>query len=507
MRTRIFGLLIGLTLTSVVSTSVFAATPFKEAVSADDLASAYRAAQAGGDKVRILIVPGHEPLQGGTQFGGYYERELALLIAEELRAQLSTDENFEVIVARTSKGWTPTFSRYFDREKKDIEAFVEDHKDDMERLERRGKVTEIEEQAAHNAAPSDVALRLYGITKWANEHRVDLMLHLHLNDETGHNEDERGVHSGMSIYVPDEIYGNAKASKALAAPIFARLNTTTATSTFGYEQRGILEDRELIAIGAFNTSKVPSLLIEYGYIYEPRITGGGAMNEVLQDFAYQTALGVKDFFGSPGRPRFSSKVLPYTFTSDVLATTTSSSTPEQSRGIYALQAVLRALGFYPGTEASLTVCPVSGISNVCTLEALKAFQASKGYEAVGTLGPLTRSALNTYLGTQVVMTPPVPTPTPAPTPIQNACSPLTATLALDATDATTNGEVSKLQTILAKDTTIYPEGLITGYYGPATDRAVKRFQVERGVVAASSTAYGLVGPATKAALLTSCTAS
>lgn len=37
-------------------------------------------------------------------------------------------------------------------------------------------------------------------------------------------------------------------------------------------------------------------------------------------------------------------------------------------------------------------------------------------------------------------------------------------------------EVKKLQEFLKQDPDIYPEGLVTGYYGPITERAVKRFQ-------------------------------
>jgi len=40
----------------------------------------------------------------------------------------------------------------------------------------------------------------------------------------------------------------------------------------------------------------------------------------------------------------------------------------------------------------------------------------------------------------------------------------------------TNEEVKKLQEILATDPDIYPEGLITGYYGPLTEQAVRRLQ-------------------------------
>ena len=475
---------------------------FEETVSVEDLTSSYAEAAAGGQKVRILIMPGHEPDFGGTEFMGYYERELVVDIANTLATELRSDANFEVFVARGNQGWNEDFTYYFDKHGSKIERFVETHKEAMAKLEKRKKLEENDAQAAHNEARSDVALRLYGVNKWANENDIDLVLHLHLNDETGHAANTPGAHSGSSIYVPDSIYGNAKASKAIAEPIFNRLNMTNATSTFGLETSGILEDRELIAVGAYNTSEVPSLLIEYGYIYEPRITGSGARSEVLTDFAFQTALGVKDFFGSPGRARFSTKVLPYQFTSDVLATSTSNNV----RGIYALQTALSSLGHYPGTEAALSVCPMSGITNECMSPSLKAFQAAKGLEQTGTFGPATRAALNSSFGLATpVITPLVPVAVQAPT-VQatSVCSALTGTLEEDATDKSTNGEVTRLQTILAKDATVYPEAKITGYFGPATMAAVKRFQVQNRLASQGSAGYGLVGPATRAALLSRC---
>ncbi|MBI2506557.1 MAG: peptidoglycan-binding protein [Candidatus Colwellbacteria bacterium] len=63
------------------------------------------------------------------------------------------------------------------------------------------------------------------------------------------------------------------------------------------------------------------------------------------------------------------------------------------------------------------------------------------------------------------------------------------------TDAATNGEVTKLQQFLAQDKTIYPEGLITGYFGNLTETAVKRFQSQNGIVS-----IGVVGPQTREAI-------
>jgi len=57
----------------------------------------------------------------------------------------------------------------------------------------------------------------------------------------------------------------------------------------------------------------------------------------------------------------------------------------------------------------------------------------------------------------------------------------------------TNEDVELLQEVLATDPEVYPEGLITGYFGPLTERAVKKFQKKMGVEE-----VGSVGPKTLA---------
>ncbi len=52
-------------------------------------------------------------------------------------------------------------------------------------------------------------------------------------------------------------------------------------------------------------------------------------------------------------------------------------------------------------------------------------------------------------------------------------------------------DVKALQAILAADTSIYPDGLITGFYGRLTSEAVKRFQKKFGIEM-----LGFVGPKT-----------
>ena len=60
-------------------------------------------------------------------------------------------------------------------------------------------------------------------------------------------------------------------------------------------------------------------------------------------------------------------------------------------------------------------------------------------------------------------------------------------------------DVRQLQIFLkAQGASIYPEGLITGYFGPLTQKAVQRFQEKYGIAKAGDPGYGYVGPKTRA---------
>lgn len=61
-------------------------------------------------------------------------------------------------------------------------------------------------------------------------------------------------------------------------------------------------------------------------------------------------------------------------------------------------------------------------------------------------------------------------------------------------------DVSALQEYLKQFSDIYPEGLVTGYMGPATVRAIQKFQIKYNIAKSGSAGYGLVGPATRAKL-------
>ncbi len=64
-------------------------------------------------------------------------------------------------------------------------------------------------------------------------------------------------------------------------------------------------------------------------------------------------------------------------------------------------------------------------------------------------------------------------------------------------------DVLRLQTFLARDPAIYPEAILSGYFGVNTERAVQRWQVRYGVVSSGS-GYGIAGPRTAAAIALRC---
>lgn len=78
------------------------------------------------------------------------------------------------------------------------------------------------------------------------------------------------------------------------------------------------------------------------------------------------------------------------------------------------------------------------------------------------------------------------------------CAPLAAqaaTLTRQLQLGMSGSDVSTLQTFLATDNTIYPQGLVTGYFGSLTKSAVSNFQVRNNI-----SSVGRVGPITLVAI-------
>lgn len=111
-----------------------------------------------------------------------------------------------------------------------------------------------------------------------------------------------------------------------------------------------------------------------------------------------------------------------------------------------------------------------------------------------------RTALLNYLivlilSTSSSPTSTIPTITTTPT-VPSGIGPFNITLTL----GMNNDSVRQLQEFLvSQGSSIYPEGLTTGYFGNLTLQAVGRFQIAQGIVTSASDAgYGIVGPLTRA---------
>lgn len=68
-------------------------------------------------------------------------------------------------------------------------------------------------------------------------------------------------------------------------------------------------------------------------------------------------------------------------------------------------------------------------------------------------------------------------------------------------------DVAALQGFLSDDSDVYPNGKVTGYFGPLTEQAVQRFQAKFNIVTSgdpSSTGFGFVGARTRAAISAMC---
>jgi N-acetylmuramoyl-L-alanine amidase len=247
-------------------------------------------------KVKILLVPGHEPDFGGTEFKNIKERDLVVQLANNLKDLLEKEGGYEVFITRDTFAWHTTFNDYFNINWDEITTWEKTSiKEDLS-LISSGTVPKPKQIVRHNPVSPNIATRLYGITKWANENTIDLMIHIHINDDATHAKNKPGKQSGFAIYVPIMRYSNGPISHNIAQALYNRLITVSNVSTLKGESTGIVDEPRLIAIGAHNTAKAASMVIEYGYIYEPKFVEELLREKTLQDLATQTFLGIQDYF-------------------------------------------------------------------------------------------------------------------------------------------------------------------------------------------------------------------
>ena len=367
-------------------------------ISVNELKEKYNAVPTSQSKIRIMIVPGHEPNFGGAEYGKIKERELTVELAKNLAKFFANNSHYEVIVARDDQMWNTDLQNYFDNHWDDIKTFFNERKSEMTHLVSNGSVTKINNGVPHVSAPPGVALRLYGINKWINENNVNIAIHIHFNDYPRKNSSTPGTYSGFAIYVPEKQYSNSITTKAIADSVFKRLAKYNAVSNYPKENDGVVEEQDLIAIGSYNTVDAPSMLIEYGYLYEPQFNDEQVRGSALQDLAFQTYLGVQDFFGAGNDVSlaYDTLMLPYAWKNTINKNSTN------KNDVLALQSALLLEGFYPPQNKTKNDCPRSGSFGPCTTDALTNFQNKYGIKGEREIvGEQTKKILNTRYSFQL----------------------------------------------------------------------------------------------------------
>ena len=369
----------------------YATVFLRDSVTVNQLKNKYENVSNGKPRIKILLVPGHEPSFGGTEYKNLKERELNTELVLSLEDFLKRNGHYEVIVTRNNNSWNKVFQDFFSSNWDSIISFFKENKDEMSRLVNNGEVSKIVNGISHNSAPQSVALRLYGINKWANDNDIDIVLHIHFNDYPRNNIKAEGNYSGFSIYVPEKQYSNSTTTRVIADSIFKRLAKYNAISDLPKEKAGITEDQDLIAIGSYNTLDAPSMLIEYGYIYESQFVDKDTRDIILKDFAFQTYLGIQDFFGGSNDISlvYDTLVLPYSWKNNL------SKNSNYKEDILALQTSFIIEGIYSGNGEIDNECPRTGKFGKCTASALNKFQQKYGIKGeTGIVGEQTRNILN-----------------------------------------------------------------------------------------------------------------
>lgn len=385
----------------LVNNQMLASVFFTQSTTAPILRAEFDNVPITKKKLNILIVPGHEPDFGGTEYRNIKERDLNAELGLDLAQYLVEDGHYNVVMTRGSDGWNPFLANYFTTNANEIRTFEQSQKAEMAQLVSEGRIITKGDNVPHNDAPDDVAMRLYGINKWANDNKVDIAIHIHFNDSSPRRTGVPGEYNGFTIYTPDHQYSNSQATAEIAKNVFKRLSRMFSTSNLPVEDQGIIEDQDLIAVGTNNTADAASMLIEYGYIYEPQLQVPEVRTTVLKEMAFQTYLGLADFFGETPIVvgQYQSTLLPYN-TSTIVK-----KTKFPNVGALKFQAALTDKGFYPPSEYSKNDCPMTGFFGTCTALALGTFQRNYGIAGEkGIVGPQTRARLQALFQPNLVST-------------------------------------------------------------------------------------------------------
>jgi hypothetical protein len=195
------------------------------------------------------------------------------------------------------------------------------------------------------------------------------MVHVHFEDDRASSR-SAGRRAGFAVYVPPPQYLNGPPSRAIGEKVLARLAAFDPVADQRFVKNGIVEDPQLIALGRPNASDAASVLTEYAFIYEPQFRTPPVRALAVDDLAYRTFLGLRDFFYPDEPAERTTSVLPHQWKDPV-------GPASDGADIYALQTALMIAGEYPPAGKTKNACPRTGTFGPCTREALGHFQAKR----------------------------------------------------------------------------------------------------------------------------------
>ncbi len=353
-----------------------------------------------GTPIKVLIIPGHDNEFSGTEFRGMREADLNLRLAGEISEKLNKNPQLQVVVSRDVKtgNYIPELLSYFDTQKDAVASFTGERKSLYKKMKEDAAaqaaatpsngsgsvVVTPKKEVPHAPANAQVAYRLYAVNKWAGEHDFDLIISVHFNDHYPRKENKVGEYVGYSIYAPGDILPNAHPSREVAVSIGSRLSDIIPASNLFLEsdladKSGVIPDTSLIALGSSATLTVPSILIEYSYIYEPQLRLE-VSKTTLEAMAQATYLGLEEYLSGK---KSESKTFTHAWTKNLSPGKT------RNREVLAIQIALNFL--------KIKSCALDGIYGDCTKAGLRIFQKSHGLDADGLFGKKTRIKLNEAL--------------------------------------------------------------------------------------------------------------
>jgi len=279
----IFGVLIFFAVVFIYITFSYHVFSIKKTDNSATVLTAVATTTPDTKKIKILIVPGHEPGFGGAWYRGLKEEDLTLLLAKKIQGILKNDPRLDVIMSRDDGGWDYDIANYIATNKTQIENWVNEHKNKTQNTQMYDK-----QKLLH------IPLTLYGTNKWADENGIDIILNIHFNSNPKIIGQQR-YYKGFTIYTTSQKSSNSTSSKIFAKDIMNELLKIENKSNAPKEATGIVVDQDFIAIGSNNTLNAPSIIVEYAYIYENFMQATSTRNNFFDKAASSTATAINNY--------------------------------------------------------------------------------------------------------------------------------------------------------------------------------------------------------------------